>query len=857
MTSLTPNQACKKLANDLIVYTPSAKDWDLRRAYDELISSFEAASRSPNSPTEGVTAATRALSIYFGRVVHRESSHGSDLCTLLAKSTREVPFWRPYFGLNFRPDAEHNRRQMAGDSYPQLAHDHPDCVLEVARRVLTRPWCETASQLFRSALRLIANCCADNNLNRSIVVHRGGIELMMHLARWRRECDLLLPTLFNVCIDFDEPAADSNGEPWKPLDQMQTHPDQDSGPVVNAAEQRLGRWEELSDNTSSVETLLDTMDHADGFYSTLADLVEMASRVSLYGVHNLINHLNGTESDDIIEASTISVIDALLTQGSRLIGQDPDCCTSICQATMNVFSQKATRQGLISIEGALWQLINLPYLTSTKDEEVNETLSPYRKVILKLVYEVSSSEAYGNKFNAETTLIQNCVDVLSQGQARLPSHRSTSPSDLAETIESYPYSSILVLLSNSVISTDRAVALLRVHPRLAFYLTHLIQDVSDYEILHPAIDLATRLALCSKGQSQLYEAGILNAVGKVLKPTSEVNGAGIEIQRETISLIRLIIKGHLEYANSLSKIGSTSPNKSQGKPDTENEGDQNRFKNSTQQSLVAKVFHLFHNTTDAATKTAIGRLVIEVLRTLASSIPEDQGAGPSINSESNKKQALSTLESRLESIFDPSSTTTTSSSSISSVSKYSGNPALPIAHIITESQPQGQGSSAAQEAEAWFGLGLLSSFPSFHPSIFHAFAVNNHQLLTQLKQIIAETPVNATTPTPATTAIPPPLSSSITSALDSLALTDSELMRSSSSSPATHQQPQKQPPPPPAQQDARYANVKVLVVRMVQSQQGLASTPHTEPTSGSEDIRIVRDALEAAATDLGVDWVLV
>lgn len=323
MASLTPNQACMKLANDLMVYPPSARDWDLRGAYDDLLSKIEAAGRSPNSPSGGIATATKALANYFARVVHRQSSHGPTLCTLLANTTRDVPFWRPLFGLNTRSDVEQNRSQMAGDASPRLDSDGPDCVLEVARRVLTRPWNESSSQLFRSALRLIANCCADNNLNRSVIVRRGGVELMMHLARWRRECDLLIPTLFNVCIDFDEPAVDAEGEPWKPLDQMQTDPGHESEPIVNAAEQRLGMFWELSDGACSVETLLDTSDYAEGCSATLADLVEMASRVSLYGVHNLVRQLDGTEPEEIVEARTIGLIDALLTQGSKLTRKDP------------------------------------------------------------------------------------------------------------------------------------------------------------------------------------------------------------------------------------------------------------------------------------------------------------------------------------------------------------------------------------------------------------------------------------------------------------------------------------------------------------------------------------------------------
>lgn len=850
-----------KLANELIVYPPSSKDWDLRGAYDDLLSKIQAASRSPNSPSSGVTAATKALTAYFARVVHRQSSHGSKICTLLANTTRDVPFWRPLFGLQFRPDVEQNRLQIAGDAHPRLESDSPDCVLEVARRVLTRPWNEPSSQLFRSALRLIANCCADNNLNRSVIVRRGGVELMMHLARWARECDLLLPTLFNVCIDFDEPAVDDEGQPWKPLDQMKAESDSESDPIVNAAEQRLGMCWPPSERTSSVETLLDLSDHAHGCFSTLADLIEMASRVALYGIHNLVGLLDGTEPDEIIEASTIGLVDALLTQGSKLTQKDPECCAPVCQAVMNVFSQKPSRKGLISIKGALWQLIHLPYLPPGTDEEINENLHPYKNVILKLVYEVSSLEAYGNKFNAETNLINDCYALLSRGFPKTghsPSRRPTSASCYqAENITTHPYPSVLVLLSNSIISTDRATHVLKTHPRLASHLTRLIETVPvpNHEILHPAIDLATRLALCSEGQKRLYDAGILRAVQKLLQPTSEANAAGIEIQRETTSLIRLVIKGHAEFLAGLTAINTQSSHESYIEPDSNSNDNDNGETTPRQKTghsgVVTRIFHLFHHTTDAATKTAIGRLVIEVLRTAASSTPPEDSTSVAqpqpllaANTEDTKTRGPSALESRLKSIFKPSSPTSSRSTSTSNLSQ---NPALPIAHIITQTQPQSQPRAAAQEAEAWFGLGLLSSFPTFHGCILQALAANNQTLLTRLKDIVAEHFGGG---------IATALSASHLSSIADHGPESGDSVGVMSGSGSVQHQHQGQ------QQDARYANVKVLVVRMIQSQsqsQGSTAQQLVRDTSISddEDIKTVRDALETVAAELGVDWVLV
>lgn len=857
MSSPTPSQACLNLSSNLSDHPPA--DAEFKTQHELVISSFRDAADNSGDNTTGLIHALGHLAEYFHKVSHHQHLHNPQLATLLADTTRQVPFWRPLFGLSRKPNTQQNRSQSSAEAAP-------DCVLEVARRIVTLPWHDSRREQVRSALRIIANCCADNNVNRSIIFHRGGVEFLMDMARDKRECDLIIPTLYNVCVDYDELAVDNEGKPWGSPGQMKTGTPQDSGLALNAAEQKLGMYWDAIHGYTSVEILLATKESAETCLGTLADLVEMASRVALYGVHHLVRSL---DADDTVKGQATgcrALVRSLLMEGADM-AQDPDCRVSICQAVCNVLSQRNCWEALIEDDGAIWRLIHLPYPVDDEDQVEEDdddaaSLAPYREVFLKLVYEISALEAYGDKFGPESPLIRDCTHALRQYGDQV--HRS----DTTQAIG--PWDCICVLLANGITSTDRAVHLLESSP-IAFALKTLIADTLDSDILLPAVDLATRLALCRAGQDALHEAGMMSAVHRVLNPTSETDAVGIEIQRETVTLVRLLVKGRAEYLGDLSLDTALHE-------DTTGHDDATTFHKGTilhetttpsqSRGVLVAIMALFKSTTDTRTKTEIGRLSIEVLRILFSSASTPQPtkesqtsasseARPRIEGQSGGDQQHNEhlVEGKLLSLLSTPDLLQSRDLTIADA----------MAYIIIQPRPQTSESSDTSsattlqmqaEGEAWFGLALLANLPVAQPWILAALGRNDGQLLKGLRDIVAGTSLSLAqvegqqqslgtagesnnnanetdTDTNATTGIQV---SGHDHDHDHDHYRELEMVSSanatSSALPEQIKSRRKTP-------DPRYENVKVLVLRLLSS---LPSTPGSE--SGSA-LRTVTDAVDA------------
>lgn len=540
---------------------------------------------------------------------------------------------------------------------------------------------------------------------------------MMQMARSQRECDLLIPTLYNLCVDYDQPAAAEDGTPWPPLRQMRPSAeieDEDSSATdfsVNVAQQRLGSFWTPSDLRTSVEILLATKEHASQCLGTLADLIEMASRVALYGLPRLVrSRVPGTP---VTEVDATRLIDSLLTQGADIAaGEDVDCRISICQAILNVLSQRDCHSALVTLDGAIWTLIHLPYMeysastetSQMEDGESEEQLQPYRKAIIKVAYEVSGLEIYGQTITSTSKLFKDCIDAM-EGYHKRPDHTQE------------PWASICVLLSNSVTSTDRAMHLVRSTNIVKDITTLLnLHPLSDPDTLLPATDLATRLALCREGQDAFHATRAMPSVLKFLStvgPVSEVDAIRTDIMRETVSLVRLLIKGRGEFLGDLGMQHDSH-------------------------SIITRIITLFRLTGDARTKIEVGRLSIEVLRTIFSSTTTSPSASQNLNHD---------LEARVVSIFG-NSTSSLESHSIADT----------ISSIITQSPPSPQhppssssSTSSTQqiqsEAEAWFGLGLLSTLPCTHDSIRATLARDDARLLTRLREIASSSPSSSSSST--------------------------------------------------------------------------------------------------------------
>ncbi len=823
MGSLSPHEACLRLANDLEHHWSS--DEDLNRSHKKLIASLRCACKDGNDETSQIWALMPALAHHTWDVLKdgQPADFKIALLSTLADTTREVPFWRPLFGVAARPDYTANMKQRQW-------MNPPDSILELARRVIAGIIKGSSSQTIRSALRIIANCCADNNINRSIMINRDGIEdLLEELLRKQRECDLVIPVLYNVCIDYDEPALDSSRRPWPHLPQAQALGDKDySGTTLNAAELRLGWYYFVYDFKTTYEILLDAWDQAPGCAGTIADLIEIGSRVALLGAEYLVQENAGMDPWDRASVDTApAILQLLLTKGVELAQVDTDCRISMCQALLNLLSQAEIQALVIKTKGLLWSLIHLPYPEDYDDlpDEEKQALQVYQKAFLKLVYEISGTDGYA----------QNMTDQVS---AR-PSHEATDKSGLIKNyLLSLPshsldipltplpprlLASIYVLIGNSITTYESAISFFR-HINIMGDFCRRFATISDPEVLLPALSVAVRVAMSSEGQECLQK--IFPDVARHLSPgpTSEVDATGTEIHRNACHLLRLLLKGRTSsvYQMVNRPFGSPVPS-----VDPHDHGHARPMHDA---------LSLFSRTKDAQTKLEIGRLSIEVLRRLAT-----WETGLEISG------VPGTPEEIFNSVFGTETPppTVTVADTISFI----------LAQTQPQSQPQSQSPSPSPspsqsaapdlqlEGEAWFGVGLLSTYASSHASIRAALARDEYKLLNHLREIVVQNSASASTP---------PSTAAISSTTDTAANASQEM---------TLSRPRKQP------KDPRYENIKVLLVRMMQSQSTMDAQLESLRLTGPgisdsdaatvEEERVVQEGLEAAAAEMGLDWVLV
>ncbi|OAL34785.1 hypothetical protein AYO20_05980 [Fonsecaea nubica] len=841
--------ACSWLADALEQHR--IDDEALNRTHSGVVSALRSVNPGAGEEKRTVSALMPPLVSYVYEVIHKGRPDGfkTAILSALADATREVPFWRPLFGLVAKPNREINEAQAGGAS-------PPDCIVEVARRVVSGTAQTSTSEQTRSALKIIANCCADNNTNRSIIIERGGIEALLEMIRQGREYDLVIPTLYNVCIDYDDPPRDTVGQPLISLKGKTAKGEEaDLSTAANRAEQRLGTYWSPHARLTSFEILLNAKDSEQVSAETLADLIEMASRIALYETRDFVHKADGDGPSGAFEIDTTAdIVQALLTHGFELAREDIDCRASMCQAVLNLLPQPDSRDIIAGDPRLVWNLIHLPLATDGQESETDDAnedeqpLTPYREAFLKTIYAVTAVGPYHQVSGCESPLIRNCVATLETG----------GPRDLL--------ASICVLLTNSVITKERAEKLVKAAPKLPSFLSEWLVMTTASASLLPALNLAVRLALCREGQDAFHQTNMASAIAVLLaSPPSQVDSLGLEIQSDAVVVVRLMIKGRMEY---LSDLVSTRAD-------------------GSRTYIMALVLSLFEETSHAGTKTEIGRLSIEILRTLLS--PTSSSSSTSaVTTGKDRTSRVRVDDNKAESLFQsifpaqqlppsPSlSTTTTATADSNSNSPPRTTIADTISWILTQSavnpppdDPQHSSSPSPNapslqqtEGEAWFGLALLAAFPSTHGSIRAALARDDFRLLTRLREIASASP-SATARSPGAESSLPKGGRNDESAATAAA--EQELASSRGRGPGSRDG-----------WDPRYENIKVLVARMVQSQSQPLSAdtnpsgpkppsspqamevsareaePEPEPEPEPATHVRVRAVLEATATELGL-----
>jgi hypothetical protein len=286
----------------------------------------------------------------------------------------------------------------------------------------------------------------------------------------------------------------------------------------------------------------------------------------------------------------------------------------------------------------------------------------------------------------------------------------------------------------------------------------------------------------------------------------------LEIQRNAVALARLLIKGRSQEVSYLSMSSSWV----------------GRDFSPVTTTLAGEIFNLSDRTKDIQTKVELGRLFIEILRTIFSSNGPANARGSVTVSDSMPDQMM---HENAESYFLGTFGSVNSTSTASSPPTFRDSVTDMICFIIAQAQPQTQPPTlvpspaqpnAQAEAEAWFGLGLLSTAPSARPSIRTALARNDLQLLTQLREIVSKG-------------------------------SSSPGKDENKTSESTEQVPTER-----VTKDPRYENIKVLVVNMLQPQSPSHQDGSHDPNhSIRREEALVQASLEAAAAEMGLDWVVV
>lgn len=494
-----------------------------------------------------------------------------------------------------------------------------DCILEAARSLLANQDLIADDALLRPVLRLTANCCADDNVSRSIMVNRGGIGSMKQLALQSRALDLLLPTLYNVCVDYEEIAVDEQNQPLRMNDL-------DTSVELTRAEQVLGSCVGLSPmSITAVELFLNLSASSNEMsFGFLTDLAEMASRPALFGVQHIFS-----EDRSSWPAQSNGLLDSLFTHGVSLIYQDEEIAQTVLQTFLNVLSQKQIQLALLQSCEFLLAIVTLlelePDRETDAEEELHEMtdLSRYRESLFQLIYTASALPEYAEAYDPAKEQFSRLVRQLEQV------HMNPEA-----TIPPYQKASLLVLVANALTAPDRIAQCLSRLPAVPEIVANILRHTIAPINIIPALDLAGRLALDPAGQRSLLSTGILETLNRKLQPHSTTPDASgkshtFTIHREAVALTRLLLKSP--------SAGQQNPTTSQLTPN---------------QPLHNTILTLFTTTLDASTKLEISRYAVEVLRNITStSTPITLPRAPLLPSLLYLTTESQTPASRAEGVF--------------------------------------------------------------------------------------------------------------------------------------------------------------------------------------------------------------
>lgn len=359
----------------------------------------------------------------------------------------------------------------------------------------------------------------------------------------------------------------------------------------------------------------------------------------------------------------------------------PECNCDVARTIAILLTQEETQRELIRedlvrafLEVPNWKYSSIEH-NNTVGHDVPRAMAVVLQSLFKSIYDVSALPEFAARYtSASPQLVSACINALGD------------VSDLRQTMESnttIPAASACIVLANLTRSTEFALRLVQLH-KVHLSIGRILHQREDSTTLFPAIALLDRLAIPLDNKFAIIQAGVIYELPRLLIDFD----VQPMIQREAVSLMRKVIVGVPEHVSGLGVCIAIN-----------GEGHENgrSLERTQKQSGLLAALNLFRRTSDAETKIEVGRLVVEVCRTLLHS------------TRGNPELAENAVHQALGSASDV---------------------ANPISHLTCN------GTSQGVRGEGWFGLAVLSTWEHGRPFVMDC--LGNEDVQKKMEEALKE-----------------------------------------------------------------------------------------------------------------------
>lgn len=347
----------------------------------------------------------------------------------------------------------------------------------------------------------------------------------------------------------------------------------------------------------------------------------------------------------------------------------PECNYDVTRAIAILLSQEEMQQELIR-EDLVSTFLEVPSWESTASEHNNgagdkvpRAMTMVRQSLFKTIYDVSALAEFAARYAKVSEcprLVSSCIDAL----CNVSNMRQTKVS-----VGVIPATSACVVLANLTKSKDFALFLVQ-HRKVHLAIGLILRQREDSTTVFPALALLDRLAIPPENKVAIVDGGIISELLRF------VNDFDVQpmVRREAVSVMRKAIIGFPKHVSAIGVgIAANGGTRTNGQ----------LLERTPEQSGLLAALNLFRRTGDGDIKTEVGRLVVEVCRTLRHST-----RGQSELAEGAVRQALGGAD----------------------------DIASPISYLTIH------GPSQQVRGEGWFGLAALSTWEYGRPFVMDCLA---------------------------------------------------------------------------------------------------------------------------------------